>query len=630
MKFRERELFKLYTRKLALLITDIGLIYLSVFISLQIRFDFDISTQYQMYSIIYKENAYLYILMTISIFCAFGLYKSLWRYASINEMISIIMASFWSNVGFYMAYWLFQITLPRSVYIINTFILMVLIGGVRFSYRLVRRLRADGKQLWKSRRGESIHVLILGAGEAGYLISKEITNQHNGKRRIVGFLDDDHHKQSKYINGFKVLGRLDAIEKTVNTFEVDEIVLAMPSIKNADKKAILERCKKLGISLKILPSLTQLIEGKVSIQQIRPVEIEDLLGRDSIRLDNPRIKDYITGHVVLVTGGGGSIGSELCRQIAQLKPKMLLILDIYENNAYEIQNELLREHSDLCLKVLIGSVRDRKRLEYIFGHYKPQLVFHAAAHKHVPLMEKSPFEAIKNNTLGTFNTAEIAAQHGVKRFVLISTDKAVNPTNIMGASKRLAEIAIQTLNQAYSQTEFVAVRFGNVLGSNGSVIPLFKKQIAKGGPVTVTHPDIIRYFMTIPEAVQLVLQAGSMASGGEIFILDMGEPVRIVNLAEDLIRLSGFEPYKDIDIQFTGLRPGEKLFEELLLAEEGIQETHHDKIFIGKPLKLEKNLIQQSFDNIQLAIEAEDLKQLEKNVKELIPKYTGKKCEDVD
>jgi len=425
-------------------------------------------------------------------------------------------------------------------------------------------------------------------------------------------------KLNKIIHGVKILGNRDDIARIVKEKKITDIIVALPSASNCHKKEILNICKNTGCRVKTLPGVYQIIDGKVDINQIRDVQIEDLLGRDTIKLNIEGIEKYIKNQVVLVTGGGGSIGSELSRQIASYNPRKLILLDIYENGVYDLQQELLRKHRDLSLEVLIASVRDRARLEYIFKTNSPDIVFHAAAHKHVPLMESSPTEAIKNNVFGTLNVAELSDRYNVKKFVLISTDKAVNPTNIMGATKRIAEMIVQALAR-HSRTEFVAVRFGNVLGSNGSVIPLFKKQIAEGGPVTVTHPDIIRYFMTIPEAVQLVLQAGSMARGGEIFVLDMGEPVRIVDLARDLIRLSGFEPDVDIRIEFSGLRPGEKLYEELLMAEEGLQNTTHEKIFVAQPLFVDLKKLHQEIADLQsIVVNNADL---ETALTQIVPTY---------
>lgn len=610
-------------RNTLLFLIDIMLVNLSAWLSLAVRFDFEQTNTYMLYNIIWTQNFLLYTAVCIVVFYIFGLYKSLWRYASINELISIVLASFWSNAAAALLFYYIDVMIPRSFYVINLFVMVAFIGGYRFSYRILRRLVMDKdyKLYAELNSVELKRVLIIGAGEAGLMTAQEMLKARNHQKIPVSFLDDDNNKIGKKINGIKVDGNIDSIERVCEKRKIDEIILAIPSLSIKRKKVILDLCKEQGIKLKILPGIYELIDGKVDIKKIRDVEIEDLLGRDPVRLNCMQINDFILDKTVLVTGGGGSIGSELCRQIIKFRPKTLIIFDIYENGAYDIQNELIRYYKDNDIRVLIGSVRDTKRLDDIFRLYSPNIVFHAAAHKHVPLMQDSPFEAIKNNSFGTLNTAEAAARYNVEKFVLISTDKAVNPTNIMGASKRTAEIIVQDLNRRHLQTEFVSVRFGNVLGSNGSVIPLFKRQIENGGPVTVTDREIIRYFMTIPEAVQLVLQAGAMAKGGEIFILDMGEPVKILNLAEDLIRLSGFEPYQDIDISFTGLRPGEKLYEELLLEEEGLINTGHDKIFIGRPLDIEENFIINSINGLRQSIEDNDIIKLEKYILNLIPGY---------
>ena len=607
-------------RKLVLLFADAALVNLAALLALEIRFDFNITGSNIEYKIAFIDYFVIYTCIVLVIFYLFGLYRSLWRYASINEMMSIALSAFWSNIAIYITFLLLDVNMPRSFYIINMFTMAAFVGGLRFSYRVLRRIEMGKLQTNKLNRPLS-KVLIIGAGEAGVMTAKELLRTPDMNKVLVGFVDDDSNKIGKKINGIPIVADISSGVKFLD--DADEIILAMPSITHKRRKEIIEIYKDSGVKMKILPGIYELIDGQVDIKKIRDVDIEDLLGRDSIALDNTQIAEDIKNKTVIVTGGGGSIGSELCRQIASFSPKLLIIFDIYENSAYDIQNELKSKYPTLPLKVLIGSVRDINRLDEIFSKYRPQLVFHAAAHKHVPLMEDSPFEAIKNNTVGTKNLSEIAGKYQVQRFVLISTDKAVNPTNIMGASKRLAELVIQDMNKKYN-TEYVAVRFGNVLGSNGSVIPLFKKQIEKGGPITVTHPDIIRYFMTIPEAVQLVLQAGSMAKGGEIFILDMGEPVKIVDLAEDLIRLSGFEPYDDIDIEFTGLRPGEKLFEELLLAEEGILDTKHEKIFVGKPFDKDDDFTRKSLDGIIESTFEGNYSQLEQRIKFLIPSYRDK------
>ncbi len=461
--------------------------------------------------------------------------------------------------------------------------------------------------------------MVIGAGEAGNVIIKEIVNSNFSTMVIKCVIDDDKGKWGRYIQGIKVAGGRDKIVECADIYDVDEIIVALPSASRAEIKEILEICKDTNCKLRSLPGMYQLVNGEVNVSKLRAVEVEDLLGRDPISVDIDSILGYVQGKVILVTGGGGSIGSELCRQIANHKPKKLIIVDIYENSVYDIQQELKQKYPNLDLVVLIASVRNTNRMNFIFSKYRPHIVYHAAAHKHVPLMEDSPTEAIKNNVFGTFKTAQAAAMSGVQRFVMISTDKAVNPTNIMGASKRICEMIIQTFDKHYD-TEFVAVRFGNVLGSNGSVIPLFRKQIAAGGPVTVTHPDIIRYFMTIPEAVSLVLQAGAYARGGEIFVLDMGEPVKILTLAENLIKLSGYRVGEDIKIEFTGLRPGEKLYEELLMEEEGMRDTANKMIHIGKPIELDEQeffcQLKELKDECQ--VENSDIRPL---IRKIVPTY---------
>ena len=463
--------------------------------------------------------------------------------------------------------------------------------------------------------------MIIGAGEAANMIIKEILGSRYTSMCIRCIIDDDPNKHGRYIQGIKVIGGRDKIKEAVDTFSVDEIFIAMPSVPKSVTSAIIDICKDTNCKLRTLPGMYQLVNGEVNVSQLKDVEVEDLLGRDPIVVDLDSILGYVQDRCVLITGGGGSIGSELCRQIASHKPSKLIIVDIYENNAYDNQEDWKQKDPQLEWVVLIASVRNTKRMNSIFEKYKPDIVYHAAAHKHVPLMEDSPNEAIKNNVFGTWKTAQAAATYGAKKFVLISTDKAVNPTNIMGASKRICEMIVQTFNRHYD-TEFVAVRFGNVLGSNGSVIPLFKRQIEMGGPVTVTHPDIIRYFMTIPEAVSLVLQAGAYAKGGEIFVLDMGAPVKILDLAKNLIRLSGYKVDEDIKIEFTGLRPGEKLYEELLMDEEGLQETENKLIHIGKPIEIDEMRFFKQLDELNKATQSEcaDVKQI---IKEIVPTYNG-------
>ena len=603
-------------RSFILFILDTILINISYLLSLYIRFEGDISgTQFLEYFIKYKEHFIYITAIKLVIFLYFKLYKSVWKYASIEELINIVVASIVSNAAILSYMFIMQSNLPRSIYVLATLLDMVLIGGIRFSSRAVNSI---GGGILK--RDNQKKIMIIGGGDAGAMVIREYKNHTQLDSKPIAIIDDSEKKQGQMINGVQVVGKRVDIPTVAEKLKIDEIIIAMPSASKKEIRNIVEIAKTTKAKLKILPGMFELIDGKVSIKNIREVDIGDLLGREEIKTDLREISSYITNKIVLVTGGGGSIGSELCRQIANFNPKKLIIVDIYENNAYDIQNELLRKYKDLNLRTVIASVRDKDRIMELMNNEKPQVVFHAAAHKHVPLMEESPKEAIKNNVFGTLNLAQAADKAGVDKFVMISTDKAVNPTNIMGASKRMCEMIIQSINSV-SQTEFVAVRFGNVLGSNGSVIPLFKKQIAEGGPVTVTHEDVIRYFMTIPEAVQLVIQAGAMANGGEVFILDMGEPVRIVDLAKDLIRLSGFEPNVDIPIVITGLRPGEKLFEELLLDEEGISDTKHDKIFIGKPTFTDYKLLLRSLESANRIIKIGTDEDIKNYVKTIVPNY---------
>ncbi|MCT4633663.1 MAG: polysaccharide biosynthesis protein [Firmicutes bacterium] len=554
---------------------DIVLINTGYIISFLLRFEGNLNNNFMD---VYFTHCLIYTMIKIICLIYFKIYKSLWKYASIDEVIQIFNASFLGNIMVLAYTFIVGAHLPRSIYILAGIMDVLLIGGSRFSYRIVRRIK-NGERLYK-RKGK--RVLIIGAGDAAAAVIKEYKNHPNLNSYVVALIDDNREKFGKRIHGVQVVGDRNSVTEVAKKYSIDEIIISIPSGNKKDIRDITKICSKTDCDLKTLPGIYELIDGKVSINSIRPVSIEDLLGRDEVDLNVNRISSYIKNKTVMITGGGGSIGSELARQIVFFKPKKLILLDIYENCVYDLQNELMRLLRDIELKVVIASVRDYKRLDSILRCENVDVIFHAAAHKHVPLMEHSPGESIKNNVIGTYNIAKCAHENNVERFVMISTDKAVNPTNIMGASKRFAEIIVQSLNEI-SSTEFVAVRFGNVLGSNGSVIPLFKRQIEKGGPVTVTHQEITRYFMTIPEASQLVIQAGAMANGGEIFILDMGDPVKIIDLAKDLITLSGYKPYDDIPIMITGLRPGEKLYEELLMAEEGLQSTVHNKIFVGAP-----------------------------------------------
>ncbi len=598
---------------LLLLMVDIVLIQFSSFLGLWIRFDMQLSNIPTNYIQAVKDYAPFYILFTIIIFFLLRLYSFMWSVAGMKEETHIVVACVLASLCQISGMTMLELRVPRSYFGICFASLATCVTLVRLSYRIGRSLRS-GYGRHKGKR-----VMIVGAGTSGSMILKEMLTSTYADGHVVCFVDDDKNKQGKYLNGVLIAGDRNDIPVLVQKYNVEEIYVAMPSAPGSETKKILEICRETDCELRILPGIYQLLNGDVSISKLRKVEIEDLLGREPIRVDLNQIMGYVSNKVVLVTGGGGSIGSELCRQIASHNPKQLIVFDVYENNAYDLQQELIRSYPDLNLVVLIGSVRNTHRMESVFEKYRPNIVYHAAAHKHVPLMEDSPNEAIKNNVFGTYKTAKAADKYGADRFVLISTDKAVNPTNIMGASKRMCEMVVQMMNR-HSKTEFVAVRFGNVLGSNGSVIPLFKKQIEEGGPVTVTHKDIIRYFMTIPEAVSLVLQAGAYAKGGEIFILNMGEPVRILDLAENLIRLSGYVPYEDINIEFTGLRPGEKLFEEMLMDEEGLQETPNRLIHIGKPIDFDEELFRRQLDELY-KIANSDSGQIKEAVRNIVPTY---------
>ena len=598
-----------------LIILDIMLINLSYYLACYLRFDGVIDKKYIE---VYVGNVIAIILIKIVVFYFFKLYSSLWKYASIEELMQIVGAAFVANICVLSYLYLQQQHLPRSLFILTGIMDVILIGGIRFGYRALRRIK--NKKFAGNNKEK--RVMIIGAGDAGATIIKELRNNTALNANPVAIIDDDEKKEGHRINRVPVLGQRIDIASVAKKQTIDEIIIAIPSASKKEIKEIVEECKRANCKLKILPAMHGLVEGKVSIGDIRDVQIEDLLGRAQVKLNTNEICEYLKGKKVLVTGGGGSIGSELCRQIAKFEPSELVILDIYENNAYDLQNELNRLYSDnqLNFRVVIASVRDKQRIERVMEDIRPDVIFHAAAHKHVPLMEDNPKEAVKNNVFGTLNVAQAADKYGVKKFVMISTDKAVNPTNVMGATKRNCEMIIQSINKI-SKTEFVAVRFGNVLGSNGSVIPLFKRQIAEGGPVTVTHKDIIRYFMTIPEAAQLVMQAGAMAKGGEIFILDMGEPVKIIDLARDLIKLSGFDPEVDMPIKVTGLRPGEKLFEELLMDEEGIKATVHKKIFVGRPTFTDYKLLMKSLEKFKVIIDNGTEDDLKEHLGQVVPTY---------
>ncbi len=611
---------KLWIRRFFLVCYDMCAVIASCLLALLARFDFQFDSVPSNYLDMGVDAIWAAALITLLCFTVFRLYSSLWSYAGATEMMYICCACFVDTLVLTI-YVLIQYggiskyPMPRSFYFFyGVFLLLFTIFG-RYIYRVAR--------IAKGRSGnirERKNVLIVGAGSAGNALIKEIVDSKYINMNIVGAVDDDSMKRGSYIHGIKVYGGREAIPDLVEILHVQEIIIALPTAPAKQIQEILEICKETGCELKRLPGMYQLINGDVSVTKLKEVDVNDLLGRDPVIVDLNSIMGYVSGEVVMVTGGGGSIGSELCRQIASHNPKQLVIVDIYENSAYDIQQELLHTFPGLNLVTLIASVRNTKRMDQIFATYQPKIVYHAAAHKHVPLMEDSPNEAVKNNVLGTWKVVQAADRHHVSRFVMISTDKAVNPTNIMGASKRICEMIIQTYNNR-SKTEYVAVRFGNVIGSNGSVIPLFKKQIAEGGPVTVTHPDIIRYFMTIPEAVSLVLQAGAYAKGGEIFVLDMGEPVKIYDLAKNLILLSGHKPGEDIQITFSGLRPGEKLYEEMLMEEEGLQDTANKLIHIGKPIQFDEEVFLKRLEELKEYVvdEPDDIRLY---VQRIVPTYS--------
>lgn len=637
---------------LYLLIYDIVTINLSYFIGLWLRFDLQYSKIPSEYLMAFIKFAPFYTAFSIIVFYMMHMYNSLWRFASFNELTSIMMATVVTGTAHVVGITLFVRRMPIAYYVFGICAQFIFTTGIRFGYRFVNLERAKREKAEKSAHVKH-HVMVIGAGAAGMTVLRELHNSRELTSRACCVIDDNPNKWNRFIEGTPIVGGRDTILENVEKYDIDTIMLTMPSASAKDKRDILNICKETNCELKSLPGIYQLANGEVLLSKMKSVAIEDLLGRDQIKVDMAEIFNQLKGKTILVTGGGGSIGSELCRQIAAHEPKQLIIFDVYENNAYEIEQELRRKYKDrLNLVVLIGSVRDTRRIDMVFEKFRPDIVYHAAAHKHVPLMETSPNEAIKNNVVGTYKTAYAALKYGAQKFVLISTDKAVNPTNIMGASKRLCEMVIQsmdvisrtgkknllpllhahrdvddpmdradvgggndvrenTVSKAKNRTQFVAVRFGNVLGSNGSVIPLFKKQIEAGGPVTVTHPDIVRYFMTIPEAVSLVIQAGTYAAGGEIFVLDMGEPVKIDSLARNLIKLSGFEPDVDIKISYSGLRPGEKLYEEKLMAEEGLKKTDNDLIHIGQPIPFDtekflgqlETLAAESYENSDHIVE---------------------------
>lgn len=628
-----------------LMLYDIVAVNLAYFLALWIRFDCKFSSIDERYLQNYIHFTAIYTVFCLGVFWALHLYKSIWRYASFTELMRVLTSSFLTAVFHAVAITLLFGRMPASYYLFGALIQFLLIIGVRFSYRFILLERSC-----RSISRSADPTMLIGAGSAGQMILRDIIRAKETDLDVKCIIDDNPNKRNRYLEGVPIVGGREDILVSVEKYRIKKILVAIPSASAEDQREILNICNETGCELKMLPGIYQLVNGEISVDKMRDVAVEDLLGREPIQVNMSEIFRAISGKTILVTGGGGSIGSELCRQIAAHAPKQLVIFDIYENNAYDIEQELREKFPHLNLVVLIGSVRDSRRIAHVFGTYKPEIVYHAAAHKHVPLMEVSPCESIKNNVIGTYKTAYAAMSNGCKRFVLISTDKAVNPTNIMGASKRLCEMVVQSFDRMVKEgradqipqlfvhaedngkvsspvtvgkpcTEFVAVRFGNVLGSNGSVIPLFKKQIAHGGPVTVTHPDIIRYFMTIPEAVSLVLQAGTYAKGGEIFVLDMGAPVKIDTLARNLIKLSGFKPDVDIKVEYTGLRPGEKLFEEKLMAEEGLRTTPNHLIHIGNPIPFNVTHFLRQLENLMEVSYANDEVNIRLLVEDMVPTY---------
>ncbi len=599
---------------------DVVATMLSFFLGLWFRYDFSFQEIRAEHLQGFLSAIGPWCVITIVVFLCFRLYSSIWAFVSTSEVFRIAGAYLVLAVIGTLVFRFDGFLMPRSSMVMGYLLSFAMTVLIRFSYRLWRTAQ---RQLSHMAHANGLkNVMLIGAGDAGRALAMEFLSSDYVKDHLSCVIDDNPVKLNKRLCGVPIVGNRYDIPAMAKQYKISKIIFAIPSCPAKTRKEILDICTTTGCEVQMLPGIYQMVNGEVSVSKLRQVDPQDLLGRDPIQVNLEEIFGYIHGKTVLVTGGGGSIGSELCRQIAGAKPEMLIIFDIYENNAYDIQQELRRNFPELNLEVLIGSVRNTSRVDWVVGHYRPDLIFHAAAHKHVPLMEDSPNEAIKNNVFGTYKVASAAAKYGVRRFVLISTDKAVNPTNIMGASKRLCEMVIQMMDRR-SKTEFVAVRFGNVLGSNGSVIPLFKKQIAAGGPVTVTHPDIIRYFMTIPEAVSLVLQAGYYAKGGEIFILDMGEPVKIDTMARNMIRLSGYEPDVDIKVVYTGLRPGEKLYEELLMKEEGLQETANRLIHIGKPIEMDDEKFAAQLERLKEACEAET-ENMKDIVAEIVPTYRKK------
>lgn len=605
-------------KRLIILIADILAVILAYGLALWLRFDMRYSKIPDQYLTGYMYYAVLACVITVASYSVAKLYRSVWTYAGISEVLRTFATSIIAAGITGITFSISITRMPISFYLVGWALMFGFTAAIRLMYRLLRRALMRSESA-REANGRQQNIMIVGAGASGLMLLEEYRTSYYLTDHVKIFIDDNEQKWHKYLDGVRIEGGRDKIIESVEKYKIDKIILAMPSADRKDIKAILEICNQTNCQIQTVPGVYQLVNGEVNVSKLRNVEIEDLLGRDPIKVNLDEILGYVKGKTVLVTGGGGSIGSEICTQLAEHEVGHLIIFDIYENNAYDIQQKLKWNHPELNLTVLIGSVRNMHRINSVMKKYEPDVVFYAAAHKHVPLMEDSPNEAIKNNVFGTYKTASAAGRNHVKKFVLISTDKAVNPTNIMGASKRMCEMIVQTLNHFY-ETDFVAVRFGNVLGSNGSVIPLFEKQIAAGGPVTVTHPDIIRYFMTIPEAVSLVLQAGAYAKGGEIFVLDMGEPVKIADLAKNLIRLSGYKLGEDIEIEYTGLRPGEKLYEELLMDEEGLQDTENKMIHIGKPIDMDEEKFMHQLIQLRDAAN-EDSDAIRAMVKEIVPTY---------
>jgi len=612
------EFMKSNIRKIGIFSVDIILINLSIIIAYYLRFGLRMPLDYLK---VYFQMAVFVTFIKLLVFYYMGLYRPIWKYAGIDEIINIFFMVCIANGMIIIGIYFLSLNVPRSIYVIATLIDLFFIGGTRFIKQIYNRLTFQENIFVKRKRKR---VMIVGAGEAGGLLIQSFKNHPSSNRVPICLVDDDSHKLGRKINGVPVLGNRDMISFLAYGKKIDEIIIAIPSINKKDLAEIIHECKKTQCAIKVVPSINEIKEftgniQDVLLQKMRQVNIEDLLGREPVDLNIEEVSSCIESKVVLVTGAGGSIGSELCRNIGRFNPSKVVMLDISEENLYNLENEWKIHYPHIPYETVIASIREEDRLREVFATYHPDIVFHAAAHKHVPLMEKNPGEAIKNNVLGTWNLVKVAHLFNVKRFILISTDKAVNPTNVMGATKRLCEMIIQGINEV-SSTEFAAVRFGNVLGSSGSVIPLFKKQIEQGGPVTVTHPDIIRYFMLIPEAAQLVIQAGAMAKGGEIFVLDMGEPVKIDKLARDLIRLSGFKPDEDIKIEYTGLRPGEKLYEELLMAEEGLNNTKYQKIYVARPMKITIQELEEKIRILEKVLDKDD-KEIIRALQAVVPTY---------